>query len=85
MHIKVYNINWDMTDDSLEKEITPEEARLPSETTLDVDDAECEGMTADEIQEYLSMNLADNISDLYGYCVHGFDFEVLDLADEFKM
>lgn len=39
---------------------------LPTETVLEVED-DCE----------VSMEGADVLSDKYGYCVHGFEFEVL--------
>lgn len=65
MRVRFYNIQWDTTDDNDEGE-SPSAADLglPEEVTLDVDDDLC-----------LETEGADVLSDRYGFCVFGFNFE----------
>ena len=62
MKIKVTNIVYDTTDD----EIAVEDLDLPSEMIVEVD-----GIIDIESE------IADAISDTTGWCVHGYNYEVL--------
>lgn len=62
MKVRFYDINWDT--DPLDD---AQEDSLPKETTLDVDD-----------DVDLELDGADVLSDKYGFCVFGFNYEVLD-------
>ena len=65
LKVKCSNIRWDTSDG--DENPTPDECGLPQECTLDTD------LSADE----LKTGLADILSDKFGFCVFGFDFEVL--------
>jgi hypothetical protein len=65
MIVRFFDIQWDTSDEEIEKLRTPEECGLPSEATFNVDDdldLEDEG--------------ADALSDRYGFCVLGCSYEV---------
>lgn len=63
MKVRCFNIKWD-TDGDIELADT-----LPVEIIVEFDD----GYTLDEIEE----ELADKLSDLYGYCMFGFEYEIV--------
>jgi hypothetical protein len=64
MKVRFYNIQWDTTDDDHPK---GQDVDLPNEITLDVDE-----------DTELTTEGADVLSDKYGWCVFGFDYEVFD-------
>lgn len=59
--VRFFNINWDTEDEGVNSNIS---ALLPSEVTLDVDD-----------DLDIAYEGADVLSDKFGWCVFGFDFE----------
>lgn len=64
--IRVYDIDWDTDDDEIIREELPEEILLNTEY-LDVENEEDIYELEDVISDYLS--------DEYGYCHKGFNFE----------
>lgn len=65
MQIKVTNIQWD-TDGDLETL-----AELPQTVLIPF------GELAFDVDEDPDSEIADYLSDEHGFCVHGFDFELL--------
>lgn len=61
--VKCTEIQWDTDGD---KELSKS---LPKEVTLIIDDY-CEG-------DYLDDELADMLSDKYGFCLFGFNYEII--------
>jgi len=74
MLVKVFNIKWD-TEDSCEEAA---EKDISTEMFLDVpdniwDEAEAEGEKVIELENYIE----SKISDISGFCHHGFDYAVV--------
>lgn len=67
MRVRFYEINWDTTDDEHDEPPSTEACGLPSECILDVGDA----LDVEEVG-------ADVLSNEYGFCVFGFNHEVLE-------
>ena len=66
MKIKFKNVAWDI-DEGVELD----EVGLKENFVVDVD---IEDVEEDEIDDYLS----DWLSDIYGYCHFGFDYEIIE-------
>ena len=66
MIVKFYDIDWDMSDDDIDDELPPTPPTMPpTQVTLTVEDdidVEEEG--------------ANVLSDHYGWCVNGFNFDI---------
>ena len=73
MIIHVSNIKWDLYDEELDREVDAREEGLPEEIDLEIDDDE------DVITE-----VANQLSDDYGFCVKSFDTEVMTVEDLIK-
>lgn len=79
MKVKVF-IDWeDVKGDSFVKDFSHEDAGLPNETVLELDDADYQGMTESEINDDLRQNLDSKILDIYGYGVIGFVFNIVEM------
>ena len=66
MKIRFSHIEWDLDD------CDDEEVALPSEMTIEFDDS----------MELTDEALADALSDVSGWCVKSFDWEVVDEAQK---
>jgi hypothetical protein len=67
MKVRCFDIDWDTSNGTGESSPTAAECGLPSETIMEMDDdtdVEEEG--------------TDYLSDEFGYCVFGFNFEILE-------
>jgi len=74
MKVKFTNIVWDYDgDEDVEDDNIPPAPDLPTELVAEVDD----GL---DVQN----DGADFLSDEYGFCVHSFDFEILDEEDHIE-
>ena len=60
---RCYNIKWDTSENG--RSISPKKLGLPSETIIESDDPEFDPDTEG----------ADALSDKFGFCVFGFEFE----------
>lgn len=66
MLFRCYNIEWDIDEEDID------DVSLPSEVEIEIDHEEeicCEGEFSD--------CLSDKLSDEYGFCHFGFEFEVI--------
>lgn len=73
MIIHVYDIEWDLYDEDLDREVDAEEEGLPEEVDLEIDD-----------DEDVDTEVADRLSDEYGFCVKSFNTEVMLVEDQIK-
>jgi hypothetical protein len=64
MIIQVFNIEWDIISEEAEL------LKLPSEVNLEIPDKTWDIVSLDPDD-----CIADELSDLYGYCLLGFDYE----------
>jgi len=71
MKIKVIDIEWDTDGD---EEVL---AALPTEIVVDFADIDWLDRTPDDVTEENSNDIADYLSDQYGFCVNGFDYQTL--------
>jgi hypothetical protein len=71
MKIKVIDIEWDTDGD---EEVL---AALPTEIVVDFADIDWLDGTPDDVTEENSNDIADYLSDQYGFCVNGFDYQTL--------
>lgn len=79
MKVKIF-FDWeDVKDDSFAKDLSHEEAGLPHEDILVLDDAEYQGMTEAEINNELNLNLDTKIAEAYGHGVVGFGFTIIEM------
>lgn len=65
MKVKFFDIDWDL-DDLNKRERKEVLSFLPSQPIIEVDD-----------DTDINEEGADILSDEYGYCVYGFDYEIL--------
>lgn len=72
MILEITNIKWDTADDDLTQEDI-EELNLPENIRLEDPDEEL----LEDIDGYAD-NLCDWLSDEYGFCVYGFDTNVIE-------
>jgi|GEM_PF-1732435 len=75
MLVKFYDIEWDTKDDD-GVVWPPEQCGLPRSCTVEMDDL-------DELEDF-DEAAADTLSDLYGYCVWAFRYEILEGSDQPK-
>ena len=73
MKIKITNIEWDTSDFSEEEELASEICvpDLPKEIEISVDPASLINFSPEELVE-------EALTDMYEYCVLGFNYEILD-------
>ena len=86
--VHITNIEWDTYDEDTDQEYTAEECELPLEfdMTVELDEEDIDLINTcvaendtdydTELKEYVSELLTDLVSDEYGYCHYGFDFEI---------
>lgn len=73
MIIHVYDIEWDLVDEETGREVDTEEEGLPEEIDLDIDD-----------DEDVNTEVANQLSDDYGFCVKSFNTEVMLVEDQIR-
>ena len=73
MIIHVYDIEWDLTDEETGREVDAEEEGLPEEVDLEIDD-----------DEDVNTEVANQLSDDYGFCVKSFNTEVMLVEDQIR-
>ena len=73
MIIHVYDIVWDLVDEETGREVDAEEEGLPEEVDLEIDD-----------DEDVNTEVANQLSDDYGFCVKSFNTEVMLVEDQIK-
>lgn len=71
MKIKVIDIEWDTDGD---EEVL---AALPTEIVVDFADIDWLDGTPDDVTEDNSSDIADYLSDQYGFCVNSFDYQTI--------
>lgn len=71
MQIKVIDIDWDTDGD---EEVL---AALPTEIVVDFADIDWLDGIPDDVTEENSNDIADYLSDQYGFCVNSFDYKTL--------
>lgn len=69
LKIKVFNIDWDTDGDKEQFDILPQEVIMELEVTDDADE--------DEVCDYIEEKLSDD----YGYCHFGFEYDILAKED----
>ena len=69
MKVRFYNIGWDTSDDGFDDDI---ELDLPTEVTVVLADDEVDDDTDLEFEG------ADILSDIVGFCVDDFEYEILE-------
>jgi hypothetical protein len=72
MQVRFFNIQWDTESNG--KTYSPRALGLPVEVVREVDPDDMDGMTFDE---YMNQEGADLLSDQFGWCVYGYDYEVV--------
>ena len=72
LRVKFSNVNWDVDEEDF---FSDEDIILPTEFTTYIQPPEDEDI---ELSEYLS----DWLSDEYGYCHNGFNFEIINGDDD---
>lgn len=72
---EVSKIKWDVTDDDMSKKEQKEIlATLPKKVIVTITDYDVEDLNdEEEVEEYI----ADYLSDEYGYCHNGFDYNII--------
>jgi len=73
MIIHVYDIEWDLVDEETGRVVDREEEGLPEEIDLDIDD-----------DEDVNTEVANQLSDDYGFCVKSFNTEVMLVEDQIR-
>ena len=72
MRIKVIDIEWDTDDD---QEVLD---ALPKEVIVNLEDIDwIDGEVPNDITEDNSSDVADYLSDQYGFCVNSFDYQII--------
>ena len=67
MQVRCFSIVWDTYDEDSGESLSAEDCGLPTECVIETD------LSYDE----LDTCLAGLLSDKYGFCVNGLDFEIL--------
>ena len=73
MIIHVYDIVWDLVDEETGREVDAEEEGLPEEVDLEIDD-----------DEDVNTEVANQLSDDYGFSVKSFNTEVMLVEDQIR-
>lgn len=73
MIVHVYDIEWDLVDEETGREVDATEEGLPEEVDLEIDD-----------DEDVNTEVANQLSDDYGFCVKSFNTEVMLVEDQIK-
>ena len=86
VYVRIKDVDWDFDDDEIDESV-PTDFVIP----VYIDDETEEELKAraeengtnfkTELHEYLSEELVDMVSDEYGYCHNGFDFEIIETAN----
>jgi len=81
--VKVSNIDWDITAQDFDRKVSAKEIKqaksmIPTEYETEVEiDEELGKLTKKELDDYVSEVLIDKISDDFGYCHNGFNYEII--------
>ena len=86
VYVRIKDIDWDFDDDEIDESV-PTDFVMPvyiddeTEEELKANAEENETDFKTELYDYLSEELVDKVSDEYGYCHNGFDFEIIETAN----
>ena len=86
VYVRIKDIDWDFDDGEIDESV-PTDFVMPvyiddeTEEELKVNAEENETDFKTELNDYLSEELVDKVSDEYGYCHNGFDFEIVETAN----
>ena len=73
MTIHVYDIEWDLVDEETGHEVDCKEEGLPKEVDLEIDD-----------DEDVNTEVANRLSDDYGFRVKSFDWKAMTVEDKIR-
>ena len=86
VYVRIKDIDWDFDDDAIDESV-PTDFVMPvyideeTEEELKACAEENETNFKTELHDYLSEELVDKVSDEYGYCHNGFDFEIVETTN----